>query len=397
MNTLVSSAASTTSLTVQRARNAELRVLTLSPFYPSALDWSQGRFVSDPLERIGEHGIANETIAVQPFYRARPKSAAGREWTSYFSVPGNVGLPSAGEFLAASISRKIIKDRAGRFDLIHAHAALPCGHAAAILADRLGVPFVVTVHGLDAFFLRQSDAVFRSWCRRVARRVYQRAEVVICISEKVREQVLSGAQANTRVVYNGVDPQLFSPLDESDLPLKVLSVGNLIPTKGHAALLRSFAKASQAVSDSRLEIIGDGPELRHLVRLASDLGIADKVAFRGRQTREFVADAMRRCSVFALPSTYEGLGCVYLEAMACGKAVIACRGQGIEELIEDRRTGILVSAGNDFELGNALRELLLKPQLRREIGKAARNFVLQRLTLDHQAKQLADIYRGCTA
>src|SRR6202030_3060681 len=167
--------------------------------------------------------------------------------------------------------------RKAPFDLIHAHAALPCGHAAAVIADRLSIPFVVSVHGLDAFFTNQTGAVIGSWCKRVAENVYRSAAAVICISEKVREQVLSALPASTEtktaVIYNGVDLEMFYPGMESKSPQVVLSVGNLIAIKGHASLLRAFARVSVDAPRCILEIIGDGPERGKLSQLAVDLGI----------------------------------------------------------------------------------------------------------------------------
>ena len=72
----------------------------------------------------------------------------------------------------------------------------------------------------------------------------------------------------------------------------------------------------------RCRIIGEGPDRARFEALARDLGIVQQVQFVGRQSRTEVAEAMRRCSVFVLPSSNEGLGCVYLEAMSCGKPVI---------------------------------------------------------------------------
>jgi glycosyltransferase involved in cell wall biosynthesis len=106
---------------------------------------------------------------------------------------------------------------------------------------------------------------------------------------------------------------------------------------------------------------------------------------------------MRRCVLFALPSRYEGLGCVYLEAMSTEKPVIACRGQGIDEIIRHGSNGWLVDTGNLQELIAALSVLLQNLQLRRKIGAAARRTVLQGLTSAHQATQLAALYRECVA
>ena len=106
---------------------------------------------------------------------------------------------------------------------------------------------------------------------------------------------------------------------------------------------------------------------------------------------------MRRATVFALPSRYEGLGCVYLEAMSAGKPVIACRGQGIEEIVTEGVNGCLVGAGDLQELTDTLARILLQPELRRSMGQAARQTILQGYTLGHQAARLFRLYGECQA
>jgi hypothetical protein len=105
---------------------------------------------------------------------------------------------------------------------------------------------------------------------------------------------------------------------------------------------------------------------------------------------------MRRCAVFALPSKYEGLGCVYLEAMSSEKPVIACRGQGIEEIIHHRSNGWLIDPDNLQELTDALISLLKDEELRHQLGDAARQTILQGFTFADQAEQLARLYRECS-
>jgi glycosyltransferase involved in cell wall biosynthesis len=376
-----------------------LNVLTLTPFYPSEQDPTQGRFVSEPIGEIAQRGVTNEVIAAQPFYRGQAslvQSETRSSWKQYFSLPGNVGLPLAGEFLAAALRRQIRQIHSVRsFDLIHAHAALPCGRAAQLLSRSLGIPFIVSVHGLDAFSATQAGPGIGRLCARISKRVYSSAHTVICISEKVRQRVNDVAQARTTVVYNGVDTFQFRQGPESKSPLVVLSVGNLIPIKGHAHLLGAFAGAIRDVPECVLEIIGDGPERQNLVRLTNELGISSCVRFRGRQSREVVTSAMQRCAVFALPSSYEGLGCVYLEAMACGKPAIGCHGQGIDEIIQHGVNGLLVSSGSEAELTYSLATLLSNEELRQHMGMAAHRTVVAQHTLTHQAAQLMDIYREC--
>ena len=381
-----------------------IHVLTLTPFYPGEHDDAGGCFVAEPLEWLARVGIVNAVFAVQPFYREKlraKESAVPAEWLRYFSLPGGLGLPTAGAFLFARIVGRVRElQRSQRIDLIHAHGPLPCGHAAMLLSAELGLPYVVSVHGLDAFSTEQVSGRAGEWCRRISQRVYRSSRRVICISEHVREQVLEGTgpTCRTSVVYNGVDPELFSPGAEpvSAGPV-VLSVGNLIPIKGHELLIRAAASLAIEFPALTLEIIGDGAERSRLELLTQELKIADRVRFLGRQSRRQVAAAMRRCTVFALPSRYEGLGCVYLEAMSVGKPVIGCRGQGIAEIIRQGSNGFLVGPDNEKELTLALGMLLRDERRRQNLGAAARDTILERLTLAQQAESMARIYRECIA
>ncbi|HLB90529.1 MAG TPA: glycosyltransferase [Terriglobales bacterium] len=384
-----------------RPRKA-LHVLTLTPFYPALKDDAQGCFVAEPLPWVAQLGIANTVLAVQPFYRGRAhatQSSVPARWTHFFAFPGGLGLPTSGAFLYAQILAEVRRlHRAKPVQIVHAHSALPCGHTAALLSRELGIPFVVSVHGLDAFSTNQAGGYTGKWCRRISEMVYRSARRVICISEKVREQLMEGAAPiNTAVVYNGVDPQIFSPAENAGASDVILSVGNLIPIKGHELLLRAFAAIHDSYPDVSCEIIGDGPERSRLEALAGELGIAGKVRFFGRQNRSQVAQSMRRCTLFALPSRFEGLGCVYLEAMAAGKPVIACRGQGIEEVIQHGSNGWLVDPEDLQGLTSALSVLLQNVQLRRQIGGAARETIRQGFTLAHQAGRLVQLYRECLA
>lgn len=376
-----------------------IQVLTLTPFYPSAEDDARGCFVAEALPALTERAVRNEVIAIQPFYRRRitPCDTAPAKWVRYFSLAGNAGLSSAGRFLSSRIISDVDRlRRAHKLDLIHAHAALPCGHAAALIGQKLGIPYVVTVHGLDAYSVNQAGRFAGRACRRVSEEVYARAARVICISEKVCEQL--GRGVNASVIYNGVDPSIFAAGDrEGGAPFKLLSVGNLIPIKGHELLLRAIALAKKRWLPVECDIIGEGPLRASLQSLAGRLGISEHVRFLGRQNRRQVADAMRRCGIFALTSRYEGLGCVYLEAMAAAKPVIACRGQGIAEIIQHGINGWLVSTDDVEELEAALLGLLHNPQLRRALGSAARDTILANFTLAHQAEGLAQVYRECVA
>ncbi len=386
---------------VTRPSNVPLHVLTLTPFYPEVNDDAQGCFVSEPLPWLEALGVRNTVVAVRPFYHEKASSnpsAPLATWHPYFSLPSGRGLPTAGTFLYRSLLKQVRSlHRASPLQLIHAHAPLPCGHAAALLARELGISFVVTVHGKDVFSTRQVKGYAGRWCKRVTENVLAAASRVVCVSEKVRQEVAQGSTAKTSVVYNGVDPLLFVPAGDEARTDVLLSVGNLIPVKGHEALVQAFARIHQRFPELSLEIIGDGPERGRLIALSKRLDIAAKLRLPGRKSRAEVPQAMKGCSVFALPSRYEGLGCVYLEAMSAARPVIACRGQGIDEVILHDRNGLLVEPGDVAGLADALIALLDDRDRAKQLGKAARRTILEGYTLAHQADRLLGVYRECLA
>jgi teichuronic acid biosynthesis glycosyltransferase TuaC len=380
-----------------------MHILTLTPFYPVAGNDAFGCFVAEPLPWLQKEGIRNKVMAVRPAYRERARANSEvfpATLVNYLALPGGFGLPFSGALLFARLISQVRRLHGTEpVDLIHAHAALPCGHAASLLSRELGIPFVVTVHGLDAFSTRQVDGHAGKWCASVSQSVYRSARSVICVSEKVRAQVIAGAAAPVRstVLYNSVDPQMFFPPERDPDSCVILSVGNLIPIKGHELLLRAFAAIQDRFPGVSLEIIGEGPERARLQDLAGGLQSADKVHFLGRQSRSQVAEAMRRATIFALPSRYEGLGCVYLEAMAAGRPVIGCRGQGIEEVIQEGVNGCLINGNGDDLTGltDTLVALLEQVQLRRTMGAAARKTIMQGYTHAQQAARLSRLYREC--
>jgi glycosyltransferase involved in cell wall biosynthesis len=156
--------------------SSTVHVLTLTPFFPSNQNEVNGCFIAEPIEELRQFGVDSSVIAVSPIYypRKQPSLSAPAEWVRYPRVPGNLGLSSAGNLLYARLLGRIRKmHNAKPIDVIHAHAALPCGHAAALISRRLNIPFVVTIHGLDVFNTCFIDGIPAAW-RGANRNLYQR-------------------------------------------------------------------------------------------------------------------------------------------------------------------------------------------------------------------------------
>lgn len=382
------------------AGGSELHVLTLTPFFPSLEDEVSGCFVAEPNRMVKRFGVSPSVIGVSPVYSSPKKNSISSpaDWVRYPQLPGTLGMSSAGWGLYGRLRGKVSRlHRESPIDLIHAHAALPCGHAAALLSRHLNIPFVVTVHGLDVFNTCLLGGMPSEWRRRTSIDVYRAARMTICVSERVQHLLREGLDGDVQstVVYNGTDTDLFSPLTGEEDPLgdnQILIVGALKANKGHDLALRAIGLIAASFPKLHCRIIGDGPDRTQLESLARELKIAGRVSFEGSKGRAEVSAAMQKCSVFVLPSRYEGLGCVYLEAMACGKPVIACRGQGIDEIVKHQENGWLIPVDGLEELAQGISTLLRAPDLRARLGASARATILNGLTLSDQARRLAEIY-----
>jgi len=377
--------------------------LTLTPSWPIDSDDAEGCVVSEPLDWLAKSGVRNTVLATRPIHRRSPQIGDARvpgEWICYLSLPGRLGIPIEGAFLFARIVGRLRElHRAERIDLVHAHGPFPCGHAALLLKSELNIPYIVSVYGPDDLSIEAPGHVAK-WRGRILQRVYAESCRVVCTSEYVREQVLErmGRGFRTSVVYTGIDPELFSPpVEPAEETATVMSAGNLRVIEDHDVLIRATAVLIREEPAVSIEIIGEGPERPRLQKLTEKIGLAAQVRFVGRKSRRQIAAAMKRCTLFVLPSRAEEAGCLHMEAMACGKAVIGCRGQGIAEIIQHGTNGFLVGPGNEKELALAMGMLLREPERRRSLGAAARDSVVERLTVAQQADNLRRIYKESVA
>jgi glycosyltransferase involved in cell wall biosynthesis len=131
----------------------------------------------------------------------------------------------------------------------------------------------------------------------------------------------------------------------------------MYPRKGLGTLLTAMARLRVAHPQARLRLVGQCPEEQHLRRLAARLGLGDTVAFLGHVPLPALAAEYANADVFCLPSRQEGFGIVYLEAMAAGLPVVACRSSAVPEVVADGDTGLLVPPLDPGALAVALARL----------------------------------------
>jgi glycosyltransferase involved in cell wall biosynthesis len=167
-------------------------------------------------------------------------------------------------------------------------------------------------------------------------------------------------------------------------------VGSLIERKGFPVLLDALQPLDNV--HWRLLVAGDGAERGRYERLTKDMGMEDRVQFLGMLAEQEVEAMMRSVDLLALPSFMEAMPYVILEAMACGLPVIASNIYGIDEMVVDSETAVLIPPGDAARLSGGLRELIGDTNLRRHLGGNARNRFEQLFTLDRQIDKIQSIY-----
>jgi teichuronic acid biosynthesis glycosyltransferase TuaC len=263
---------------------------------------------------------------------------------------------------------------------------LPAVAAACLAGQRRGVPVVAIAEGSDLVVLPRE---YPWWSR--MQHALNLAQAIVFVSEDLRSKAQgAGIQTPpTFVIYNGVDPKLFVPLKRRSPGSEaiILTVGGHVKIKDHATLLRAVALLSPRLDRPiRVVLIGDGPLRSDLVRLAEELNIRAHVDFLDARSQAELVSFYQAADVFCLPSLSEGMGCVALEAMACGTPIVASRVGGIPEIVS-AETGILVPPSDPDALAAAL-EASLKQHWD---SVAIRHHVVERFTWDRTAAQIISI------
>lgn len=200
------------------------------------------------------------------------------------------------------------------------------------------------------------------------------------------------------ILYPGVDPETAEGHVKTNQAhsRRILFVGRLVDRKGIDDLFRAFQMIHQKIPDSKVEIVGDGPERKKLEALAQRLGISSQVLFRGELTGRPLYEAYARASIVVGPSRSsrvdaEGFGTVFIEAGLFGKACLGTKSGGIPDAIQDGKTGMLVPESNLQALGESMLFLLTNEALRMKLGESGRTRVLEHFTWRKSATRLLEL------
>jgi glycosyltransferase involved in cell wall biosynthesis len=298
--------------------------------------------------------------------------------------------PHPSDILAMMRLRRLARTH----DLVHLHSS-KAGVAGRLAVASLGPrrpPVVFTPHGWSWLVGGRLAPLYR-WTERI---VLPLATTVIAVSEEERahgQAVLGRRAARILVNPNGVDSRRFSPegpaADRPQAPLLVC-VGRLCHAR--APDVAVSALALMRTPSARLRLVGDGEDRAAVEELVTALGLDGRVEFSG--FRPEPAPDLRAADVVVIPSRYDGMALVLLEAMACGAAIVATRVPGTSALGE---AGQLVPVEDPRSLAEAVDALLADPQRRQRLGAAARAQVAENYSLERSLRGILNLWQGLGA
>lgn len=308
-------------------------------------------------------------------------------------------LPHMDEF-AEVLMREWTRDRP---DIVHAHFWMS-GHASLQTARRLGIPVVQTFHALGVVKRRYQGDHDTSPPERlkIERRVLRGVDhVVATCTDEVFELLRLGANGDRlTVVPCGVDLSLFCPDGPAEERVagtpRIVSIGRLVERKGVGNAISALrwlpgAELVVAGGPAAADLDRDG-EVARLRAVAREAGVADRVDFRGRMTRDAVAALLRSADAVVAVPWYEPFGIVPVEAMACGVPVVASAVGGMIDTVVDEVTGVHVPPRDPERLACALRSLLDDPQRRAVLGRAGAQRARRLYDWDRIAGSTLDVY-----
>jgi glycosyltransferase involved in cell wall biosynthesis len=230
------------------------------------------------------------------------------------------------------------------------------GPIARIAQSGFGTPYVLVAHGVDAWEIKSSSRI----------EALRKANLVLSVSRYTRDRLIQEAGLDAhrvKILPNTYDPDMFAIAPKPPRLLQkyglrpetpvILTVARLADDeryKGYDQIIKALPEIRRAVPGARYLLVGKGSDRPRIERLIAEVGVQDAVILAGFVRDEELAEHYNLCDIFAMPSMGEGFGIVYLEALACGKPVLAGNKDGSRDAVADGELGLLVDPENTPEI-----------------------------------------------
>jgi len=293
--------------------------------------------------------------------------------------------------------------RRERPDVLHAHWALPNGFLGALVSRRHSIPLIVSIPGSDALVAGQNK-LFR-WMAGFA---FAQAGLITANSRSLRDVAIQDLGADPDrfdlVVY-GVDPAGLTPSQDGVATLRarlqippesaiILAVGRMVYKKGFDVLLRALALMER--HDSHVVLIGEGDLWADWQALGQQLGIGERLHWVGNVPRNEISTYYNLADMLVMPSVTRpatGLSVCVVDAMACGKPIVASNAAGNPLVVRSGVNGFIVPEADPAALAQALQKMIADPELRQRMGRASRNLIESEFGWPHVARHYIERFR----
>lgn len=304
-----------------------------------------------------------------------------------------------GSTLWMELGKKLISETLNyKPDLIWAQSAIPNGWAAMKLSKRLGIPYVIVIHGSDI-----NETSIAEGGEEKLSEIYTNASLVIPVSERLfREGRRIAPEAKFKLIHFGIEPEILEEAGKererwennrsSQMDFIVLSVCNLIKTKGIQYNLQALSRMKRKFPELKYRIVGDGPYKQYLQNLTIKLKLQNSVKFLGKLEYDKAKLEMARSDIFSMPSYKEGIPLVYLESMSLGIPTIGCSDQ-VPDLITNLEDGFLVEPHNVDQIGDVWSRLIQDNDLRLKIGKRAKSKIFKDFVWNKTSKMYDSAFK----
>lgn len=417
-----------------KEKNERLKILSVPAWYPTKFNPVNGIFIQ---EQIKASNLYNDNIIIYPnslgphpnsFYKISEHIEDGikvfnirinyywffKKIFSYKKNPNNLKEDSKEEnksivqrnkkisivfaylnviinniiwfFLVLRILRIMFKNDF-KPDIFHVHV-FTVGVPIIILSKLFKIPVIVTEHytGFSRRNLNRIELI-------LAKYTMNNASAILPVSHGLKNHIQDyGIKNNFFIVPNVVDTEIFHPIHKNmkNEKTKMLLVANITRQKGIYYLLHALNLLNKKRSDFTLDIVGDGCDRLKYEELTKKLCLKEYVKFHGLKTKKEVAIYMQNCDFFIQPSLFETFGVVYIEAMACGKPVIATNVTGPNEIINEN-TGIIIPPKNINALVHAIDQML--DNYENYSPEGISNYIIKNYSYEIVGKKLDWIYK----
>jgi len=230
------------------------------------------------------------------------------------------------------------------------------GPIARIAQSSFGTPYILVAHGVDAWEIKNESRI----------KALKKANLILSVSRYTRDRLIQEAGLDAhrvKILPNTYDPGMFAIAPKSPRLLQkyglqpqtpvILTVGRLAADeryKGYDQIIKALPEIRRAIPDARYLLVGKGSDRPRIEKLIAELGLSEAVILAGFVPDDELAEHYNLCDIFAMPSLGEGFGIVYLEALACGKPVLAGNKDGSRDAVADGELGLLVDPENTAEI-----------------------------------------------